>query len=182
MYLDDGGGGRTNNVLKTNTPNNSFPAIGTDLLQIVRPAPERVGVVLAGVESVVHLHITPSHCHDSKGVDQRKCFVIQSDHIDNTPVLPLRQEELVDIIVDYQFRGISVSSIARVQCRCLLVQCSMSIIGKLYEIQKSLLHVVTQNRSPFAHAIVQVDGEVLHAVEVVVVNPGLHLVGMTFID
>ena len=103
MHLNYRCGGRTNNILKANTPNDSIPAIGTDLLQIVRPLPERVGVVSAGVESVVHLCITMIHDHNSKCVDQRKCFVIQSNHINDAPVLSLRQEKLIDAIVDHQF-------------------------------------------------------------------------------
>ena len=94
--------------------------------------------------------------------------------IDDSPLRIHRDKELIDVVVDHELACVPIPQVARLQ-RCLLVSVrNVVLVLEVQQVHQPRLLEITKHFLPELLLFVQIEGEVLHAICKVVVDPRSH--------
>lgn len=134
-----------------------------------------LNAILTRIKVIPHLHVSSRCDTHAETIHVGICQIVQSHDIDHSPIRIDGQEKLVDIAENHKLRGVSISPIAAVHHHLLLVERTMIGQCEIDEIDDSMRGIRSQLFLPIREISVDVEREVLHAMEEMVVDKRDHL-------
>ena len=94
--------------------------------------------------------------------------------VDDSPLRVDRDKELIDVVVDHELARVAIPEVAGLERRFLVSVRDVVLVLEVDQVHQPRLLEITKHPLPELLLFVEIEGEVLHAIRKVVVDPRSH--------